>query len=144
MTKVIGLDLGSRTCGVAVSDDLGLLAHPIKTIRFEEDDYEALLVPLKEILENYSSKTIVLGLPKLMNGDLGPRAQISLSFKEMLEDELDVEVILVDERFSTFSSERNLINMDISRKKRKKIIDQAAAVEILQRYLDTPKEKSNG
>lgn len=141
MNKVIGLDLGSVTCGVAVSDELGFLAHPVKTIRFKEHDVDPLLNELETLLESHQVKVVVLGLPLHMNGDVGERARASLEFKEILEEAFGVEVIMMDERFSTRSSERQLISMNVSRKKRKKIIDQAAAVEILQRYLDSKKEK---
>ncbi|NLC41955.1 MAG: Holliday junction resolvase RuvX [Erysipelothrix sp.] len=141
MNKVIGLDLGSVTCGVAVSDELGFLAHPVKTIRFKEHDIDPLLNELETLLESHQVKVVVLGLPLHMNGDVGERARASLEFKEILEEAFGVEVIMMDERFSTRSSERQLISMNVSRKKRKKIIDQAAAVEILQRYLDSKKEK---
>ena len=141
MNKVIGLDLGSVTCGVAMSDELGMLAHPVKTIRFKEHDIDPLLNELETLLESHQVKVVVLGLPLHMNGDVGERARASLEFKEILEEAFGVEVIMMDERFSTRSSERQLISMNVSRKKRKKIIDQAAAVEILQRYLDSKKEK---
>ncbi len=136
MNKILGLDLGSVTCGVSASDELGLLAHPVKTIRFKDDNIDFLLDELEELIKEHQVQEIVLGLPLLMNGDVGPRAQASLEFQSILEEVFDLKVIMMDERFSTRSSERQLIAMDISRKKRKKIIDQAAAVEILQRYLD--------
>ena len=122
MEKILGLDLGSRTCGIAMSDALGMIAHGVETYRFEEN--------------NYKSAAIVLGLPKHMNGDLGERAQISMAFKERLEKMMDVEVVLIDERLTTVMAQNQLIFADVSRKKRKKVIDKMAAVQILQGYLD--------
>lgn len=136
MNKILGLDLGSVTCGVSISDELGLLAHPVKTIRFKDDNIDPLLDELEVLIKEHQVQEVVLGLPLLMNGDVGPRAEASLEFQSILEEQFDLKVIMMDERFSTRSSERQLIAMNISRKKRKKIIDQAAAVEILQRYLD--------
>ena len=138
--RASGLDLGSKTVGIAISDALGMLARPVKTIRFMEDDYEdALDKVLTEINDNEVS-TIVLGLPKHMNGDIGIRGEISLMFKEMLEDNLDLPVVLWDERLSTKLSEKMLINVNMRRDKRKQVIDQAAAVNILQGYLDSVKK----
>ncbi len=138
--RAIGLDLGSKTVGIAISDSLGMLARPVKTIRFMEDDYEdALDKVLTEINDNEVS-TIVLGLPKHMNGDIGIRGEISLMFKEMLEEKLDLPVVLWDERLSTKLSEKMLINVNMRRDKRKQMIDQAAAVNILQGYLDSSKK----
>lgn len=139
--RSIGLDLGSKTVGVAVSDALGMLARPVKTIRFPEDDYEtALKMVIDEIKENEADK-VILGLPKHMNGDIGIRGEISLMFKDMLMEKIDNEIILWDERLTTRSAERMLINANMRRDKRKKVIDQAAAVGILQGYLDSQRNK---
>lgn len=134
-----GLDFGSKTCGVAISDALGLFAHPVTTLTYSQQDPSQLLGPLEKIINEHKVETFVLGLPKMMNNDLGPRAQASLEFKEMLEEEFDIPVILMDERLSTVSSLRTLSKLDVKRKKKKKVIDQVAAVEILQRYLDQRK-----
>lgn len=134
--KIMGLDLGSVTCGISISDGLRMFAHPYETIRFSEEDLLSLKDPLEEVINSEGIGKIVLGLPKMMNNDLGPRAQISMDFKEQLEEWFDLEVILVDERLTTRQSTRQLIEMDMSRKKRKKVIDQMAAVQILQSYLD--------
>ena len=136
MKKVLGLDLGSRTCGIAMSDILGMIAHGVETFRFKPDDYLTCAKHVKEIVEENDIETIVLGLPKHMNGDLGERAQISIDFKERLEKMMDVEVILEDERLTTVIATNNLIFGDVSRKKRKQVVDKMAAVEILQGYLD--------
>lgn len=136
MEKILGLDLGSRTCGIAMSDALGLIAHGVETYHFKDNHYKSAAYHIKQIcLENNIHK-IVLGLPKHMNGDLGERAQISIDFKERLEKMMDVEVILVDERLTTVFAQNQLIFADVSRKKRKEVIDKMAAVQILQGYLD--------
>ena len=133
--RILGLDLGSRTLGVSVSDALGMIARPVETIRFEQDDYDSALTQIKKYIDEFQVKKAVLGLPKHMNGDVGIRGEISIMFKEKLET-LGVEVILWDERLTTVAAERILISADVSRKKRKKVIDQMAAVQILQVYLD--------
>ena len=94
MERILGLDLGSRTCGIAVSDSLGMLAHGVETYRFSEGAYKKCAYRVKALVEEYGIHKIVLGLPKHMNGDLGERAQISIHFKEVLENMMDVEVIL--------------------------------------------------
>ena len=134
--RVLGLDLGSRTCGVAVSDIMGMIARPVETIRFEEDDYELCLEKLQKHIKEFQIKKVVLGLPKHMNGDFGIRGEISIQFKEMLESQ-GLEVILWDERLTTVAATRILISADVSRKKRKQVVDQMAAVGILQNYLDS-------
>lgn len=134
--RVLGLDLGSRTCGVAVSDVMGMIARPVETIRFEEDDYDGCLEKLKVHLKEFQIQKVVLGLPKHMNGDVGIRGEISIQFKEKLEN-LGMQVILWDERLTTVAASRILIAADVSRKKRKQVIDQMAAVGILQNYLDS-------
>lgn len=136
MKRIISLDLGSVTCGVAVSDLMGLIASPVETVRFESDNYESCLEKLKPIFEKNKVDTVVLGLPKHMNGDIGIRGNISIDFKKKLEEN-GLNVILWDERLTTVSAERFLLEVDMSRKKRKKVIDQMAAVTILQDYLDS-------
>ena len=135
MAKIIGLDLGSKTCGIAISDALQMIARALTTVRFESDDYEACLQEVLKILQEQKVKEVVLGLPMHMNGDIGVRGQISIDFSKMLEEH-GIQVKLWDERLTTVSAERLLIQGDVSRKKRKKIIDQMAAVQILQSYLD--------
>lgn len=134
--RVLGLDLGSRTLGVSVSDALGMIAQPVTTIRFEEDDYDSAFGQVQTYIKEYQIKTVVLGLPKHMNGDVGIRGDISIMFKKRLET-LGVTVVLWDERLTTVAAQRILIAADVSRKKRKKVIDQMAAVQILQGYLDS-------
>lgn len=137
MNKIMGLDLGSKTLGIALSDSLGMLAHGVETYHFKSERYYQALKRVKELCEQEDIKTIVLGLPKHMNGDVGERAQISIEFKEMIEKKIkDVEVVLVDERLTTKIMTQQLIFADVSRKKRKQVIDKMAAVAILQGYLD--------
>lgn len=138
MEKIIGLDLGSKTLGIAISDILGMIAHGVETYRFPENQDHLGVKRVKELCEKEGVKKIVLGLPKHMNGDVGVRGQISIDFKAKLEKAIDgVEVILVDERLTTKVAESSLIFADVSRKKRKQVIDKMAAVAILQSYLDS-------
>ena len=136
MERVLGFDLGSRTLGVAVSDPLGMIARTVETFRFEEDDYDAALRRAGELIKEYSAKRIVLGLPKHMNGDIGIRGEISIKFKASLEEMYNIPVELVDERLTTVAAHKMLIGADVSRKKRKQVVDQIAAVQSLQGYLD--------
>ena len=137
--KCMGLDLGSRTLGIATSDSLGWLASSLTTIRFEDDDYDTALEKLLPLIKEHRIQTIVLGLPKHMNGDIGIRGEICLQFKEMIESRCEVPVVMWDERLTTVAAQKLLISHDVSRKKRKQIIDQMAAVQILQGYLDSKK-----
>lgn len=134
--RYLGLDLGSKTLGVALSDTTNTIASSLKTIFFKEDDYNSLIEPIRELINEYDISKIVLGLPKNMNNTLGPRAEISYSFKKLLEDNLNIEVILEDERLTTVISNNIMIKADMSRKKRKKKVDSIAASLILQSYLD--------
>lgn len=136
MERIMGLDLGSRTLGIAVSDPLGMIARTVETFRFEDDDYEAACQRAAVLAKELSVSRFVLGLPKHMNGDVGIRGQVSLQFQAMLEEKTGLPVILQDERLTTAAAERILISADVSRKKRKAVIDQMAAVQILQSYLD--------
>ncbi|MBR0473685.1 MAG: Holliday junction resolvase RuvX [Erysipelotrichaceae bacterium] len=137
MEKIIGLDLGSRTCGVALSDALGMIATPVKTIRFEEDDYDSALDQVEDLIDANNVTKVILGLPKHMNGDVGVRGKISIRFKELLEEERQVEVILWDERLTTVSAQKSMIASNMNRKKRHQMVDTMAAVIILQSYLDS-------
>ncbi len=134
--RCLGFDLGSKTLGVSVSDTTNTIASSLKTIFFEEDNYESLLIPVSELIKEYDANKIILGLPKNMNNTYGKRAEISIAFKEMLEKEFNIEVILEDERLTTVISNNILISADVSRKKRKKKVDALAAQVILQNYLD--------
>lgn len=134
--KYIGLDLGSVTCGISKSDT-GRFAMAVKTLRFKPDDYNAAFDMLLDYFEEEKPDVIVLGYPLLENGDEGPRASLSREFGEQLEIESGTKVIMQDERCTTRDSEEFLISAGVSRKKRKKVIDQQAAVRILQYYLDS-------
>ena len=134
--KYIGLDLGSVTCGISKSDT-GRFAMAVKTLRFKPDDYNAAFDMLLDYFEEEKPDVIVLGYPLLENGDEGPRASLSREFGEQLEIESGIKVIMQDERCTTRNSEEFLISAGVSRKKRKKVIDQQAAVRILQYYLDS-------
>lgn len=136
MQRFLGLDLGSKTLGLSVSDTMGIIASTVTTLRFSDDDYEDALHQLLPYFEKYQVSKCVLGLPKHMNGDVGIRGQISMDFKEMIENH-GYEVVLWDERLTTISAKRILLEANVSRKNRKKVIDQMAAVQILQGYLDS-------
>lgn len=135
ISKSLGLDLGSKTCGVAISDGLGMYAHPFETLKFT-GNLKDLVEPMREIIETESIQTIALGDPKMMNNDIGERALISREFKNILEKEFSLPVTLIDERLTSLEANKQLISLDVSRKNRKKVIDQLAAVNILQTYLD--------
>ena len=134
--RYLGLDLGTKTLGVAISDKLGLIASSVKTIKFDNEDYKSLVDEVKSLIEEYNVNAIVLGLPKNMNNSLGFASVRSMNFKKILEEELNIEVILEDERLSSVEANNIMINADISRKKRKAKVDTLAATIILQRYLD--------
>ena len=134
--RCLGLDLGSKTLGIAISDLTNCIASVYKTIFFLDDDYDSLINPLREIINKENIDTLVLGFPKNMNNTLGNRAMITLDFKEKLEKELGLKVILEDERLTSVISNNVLIKADMSRNKRKKKVDGIAAVIILQGYLD--------
>lgn len=139
MAKVLGLDLGSRTCGVAISDMFGFLARVYDTIRFTDDDYDTCAKKIVEICEKEDINDIVLGLPKHMNGDVGIRGQISLDFKAKLLEYKPFNVILWDERLSTVAANRVMLEGNMRRDYRKTHKDELAAVVILQNYLDFKK-----
>lgn len=134
--RYLGLDLGSKTLGLSVSDITLTVASALKTLYFENEDYDSLLDPLKEIIEEYKIGKLILGYPLNMDGSIGERATITLMFKEKLEKKFAMEVVLQDERLTSVISNRVLIEADLSRKKRKKKVDSMAATLILQSYLD--------
>ncbi len=133
--RYLGLDLGSRTLGVAISDKSGTIARSLEIIRHNED-YDSLVPKVKEIIEEYGVDEIVLGYPKNMDNTVGYKAKLSEEFKKKLEDEIEIPVNLQDERLSTKEAQDVLIKGDISRKKRKKVIDSMAACIILETYLN--------
>ena len=134
--RYLGLDLGSKTLGIAISDISKTIASVLKTIYFDADDYDSLIEPLRELVKEQEIEKIVLGYPKNMDNTIGPRAQIALEFKEKLEKNLGLEVVMEDERLTSVISNQILIAADLSRKKRKKKVDGLAAQLILQSYLD--------
>jgi putative Holliday junction resolvase len=137
--RIIGLDLGSKTLGVAISDYLGIVATPVDTFRFRENDLDAALVYLEKIVAEREVEKIVLGLPKNMDGSIGFQAEYCLQFKEMIQSKLFQEVVLVDERLSSSQVSKIMLHADLSRNKRKQNVDKLAATVILQSYLDSRK-----
>lgn len=136
--RIMGLDYGEKTVGVAVSDPLGLTAQGIETIfRKEENKLRKTCARIEELIREYGVERIVLGLPKHMNNDIGNRAEQSLEFGEMLKRRTGLEVVMWDERLTTVEAERTLIENKVRREDRKKYIDKIAAVFILQGYLDS-------
>lgn len=133
--RYLGLDLGSKTLGVSISDKSGIIARSLKIIRHNEQ-YENLIIEVKKLVEEEKIDAIVLGYPKNMNNTIGPKGKLSLEFKEKLTEELNIPVYLQDERLTTKQAQDILISNDTSRKKRKKVIDSLAATIILQSYLD--------
>lgn len=142
--RYLGLDLGTRTLGCSISDETGTIASTLKTIRFKDSMYEELLPQIKDIIEEFHVRGIVLGFPKNMNNTVGPRGETTLEFKKSLEEYLNMKVILQDERLSTVEATNYMIAADVSRKKRKKKIDSLAANIILQTYLDKRKGENDG
>lgn len=138
--KYLGLDLGTRTLGVSISDTTKTIASAYGTIHFEEDDYDKAINKLSTIIEKEPIEKIILGLPKNMNGSIGPRALVTLDFKKKIEETFKIEVEMQDERLSTKEASGYMIKADISRKKRKQKIDSLAANIILQTYLDKRKD----
>lgn len=132
--RYLGLDLGTKTLGVAISDKLGSIATFYKNINYKDNDL--LFDEIEAIVEKENIKKIVLGFPKNMNNTLGERAEETIIFKENLEKRLNLDIILEDERLTTKLAQSVLIKADLSRKKRKKVIDGLSAVVILQSYLD--------
>ena len=136
--RIMGLDYGSKTVGVAVSDLLGMTAQPVETItRKDENKLRKTCARIEELIKEYEVTKIVLGLPKHMNDDIGDRAEKSIAFGEMLKRRTGLEVIMWDERLTTVEAEQTLIECNVRREDRKKYIDQIAAVFILQGYMDS-------
>src|SRR5688500_1774754 len=135
--RVLGLDVGSKTIGVAVSDALLLTAQGVKTIYWDENDMSSADNELNNLIHEYEVSKIVIGLPKHMNGSLSERAIFSERYANRLKKKFSLPVSLLDERLSTMAANRTLIEADVSRKGRKKVNDKMAAVLILQNYLDS-------
>ena len=132
--RYLGLDLGTKTLGVALSDIKQTIATSYITLRYTDENI--LLEDLSKIIEEFEIKKIVLGFPKNMNNTIGPKALSTIEFKEKLENKFKIPVILQDERLTTVEATNYMLEADISRKKRKQKIDSLAATIILQTYLD--------
>ena len=135
--KYIGLDLGNRTCGVAISDSLGMIATRVETIRYFEKDLDECLEKVVNMINEKHAEKIVMGYPLNMNGTVGPQAEFVIEFKKMLEEATGLEVILYDERLTTIEVQKVMIAGDVTRHKRKNVVDALAATLILQSYLDS-------
>lgn len=136
--RILGLDYGSKTVGVAVSDPLGLTAQKVETIwRKQENKLRRTLARIEELIAEYEVEKIVLGFPKNMNNTVGERAEKALEFGEMLKKRTGLEVIMWDERLTTVEADRTLIEAGVRRENRKQYLDGMAAVFILQGYLDS-------
>ncbi len=136
--RIMGLDYGSKTVGVAMSDPLGITAQAVETIwRKDENKLRKTCARIEELISEYEVERIVLGLPKHMNNDLGERAEKALAFGEMVKRRTGLEVVMWDERLTTVEAERTLIENNVRRENRKQYIDKIAAVFILQGYLDS-------
>lgn len=141
--RILGFDLGTRTLGISISDYTNTIATTYKTIRFNEREYDSIIPEIKNIVHEFDVQKIVLGLPKNMNNSIGDRGLETLEFKKKLEDNLNIEVIMQDERLTTVQATNYMLEADISRKKRKKKVDSLAANIILQTYLDTMKGRNS-
>jgi len=133
--RILSLDVGSKTIGVAVSDALKITAQGLTTIYWDENDMSSADEALQKIITEHEVSEIVVGLPKHMNGSLGERGEISQIYANRLMRKFDIPVHLLDERLTTVAAERTLLEADVSRKKRSEVIDKMAAVMILQNYL---------
>ncbi|WP_026563486.1 Holliday junction resolvase RuvX [Bacillus sp. UNC41MFS5] len=135
--RVLGLDVGTKTVGVALSDEFGWTAQGLTTLKINEERNEFGFEEIGQLIKEYQVEKVVIGLPKNMNGTIGPRAEASMQYANEIEKQFAVQTILWDERLTTMAAERVLLEADVSRKKRKKVIDKMAAVMILQGYLDS-------
>ncbi len=139
MKRIIGLDLGTKTLGVALSDPLKISAQGLTTIRFNEDNYKQAAKKLEELLKDYEIEMFVLGNPLHMNGDVSQSSLRSQDFKKRLENKFKVNVLLWDERLTSVVAKQAMHVMNLSNKQKKSKIDEMAAINILQGYLDTLK-----
>ncbi|MBT2697961.1 MULTISPECIES: Holliday junction resolvase RuvX [Bacillaceae] len=135
--RVLGLDVGTKTVGVALSDEFGWTAQGLTTLKINEEKNVFGFEEIGQLIKEYQVDTVVIGLPKNMNGTIGPRAEASMQYAREIESKFAVPTVLWDERLTTMAAERVLLEADVSRKKRKKVIDKMAAVMILQGYLDS-------
>ncbi|NLK21552.1 MAG: Holliday junction resolvase RuvX [Epulopiscium sp.] len=136
--RVMGMDYGEKTIGIAISDPFGWTAQGVEIIRRkEENNLKSSVERIRDLIKEYNVEKIILGFPKNMNNTLGPRAEKTLEFMKKLEKEFSLPIVLWDERLSTKAAENILLEADLSRNKRKKVIDKMAAVYILQGFLDS-------
>ncbi|MCC3725686.1 Holliday junction resolvase RuvX [Staphylococcus epidermidis] len=136
--KILGLDVGSKTVGIAISDLMGWTAQGLDTLRINEEQDDLGIDQLVKIIKDKQVGTVVIGLPKNMNNSIGFRGEASIKYKEKLQESIpSIDIVMWDERLSTMAAERSLLEADVSRQKRKKVIDKMAAVFILQGYLDS-------
>ena len=133
--RYLGLDLGTKTLGVAISDKTNSIASPLTTLRFNSEDYESLIEPLKNIIEENGITKIILGLPKNMDSSMGFAAQRSLKFKELIESNIDIEVVLEDERLTSVMAHNILSDNGKKAIHHKKVVDEIAATLILEEFL---------
>ena len=142
MMRTMGLDIGSHTIGVAISDELGITAQGIKTIKrkSKEEDFKEI----NAIIGQFEINKIVVGLPKNMDGTLGKQAEIVFQWIKTCKDKTHLPMVTWDERLSTVGASKVLLEADLSRSKRKKVIDKLAAVLILQGYLDKHRKRNDG
>jgi putative Holliday junction resolvase len=140
--RILGLDIGDKTIGVAVSDEMGWTAQGLKTLLRKGNNEE--IFKIKELIDEYEAKEILVGLPKNMDGSIGPQGRKVIAFVERLKANIPLPVLLWDERLSTVSAEKTLLEADLSRKKRKALRDKLAAQFILQGYLDRILRQSSG
>ncbi len=139
--RILGLDVGNKTIGVALSDPLGITAQGITTIRRKGEDRD--IEELKSLCDEYKVEIIVCGLPKNMNGTLGPQSEKVLKFCHSIEQVINLPIKMWDERLTTVAANRAMLEADLSRAKRKKIVDKMAATYILQGYLDRISKSSD-
>ncbi len=132
--RILGLDIGSKTIGVAISDPLGWTAQGITTIRRSKKEND--LEEIRKICKEYSVETIVIGLPKNMNGSIGESGERVIGFSDEIKEYTGLKVEMWDERLTTVAAHKAMLEADLSRNKRKKIVDKIAATYILQGYLD--------
>jgi len=135
--RIMGLDVGTKTVGIAMSDELGWTAQGLETLKINEDENEFGFERLGNLIKEHNVDKVVVGLPKNMNGTIGPRGEACQRYAQEIEKLFGVPTILWDERLTTMAAERVLLEADVSRKKRKKVIDKMAAVMILQGYLNS-------
>jgi len=136
--KILGLDVGSKTVGIAISDLMGWTAQGLDTLRINEEQDDLGIDQLVKIIKDNQVGTVVIGLPKNMNNSIGFRGEASIKYKEKLQESVpSIDIVMWDERLSTMAAERSLLEADVSRQKRKKVVDKMAAVFILQGYLDS-------